>query len=359
MRQGIQRGATAPWTWGLSLLLALGAWPAHAATLLAEVSASRDLWAWSLLGDVALREDATFLTFGYSGVRPDPDTALSHQLSLGVDQLLGEHWLLSGAVSMGLPKASLTPLAREFPRLGLPALDARTSYSSQGALLALAYDSGGLSDVEFGADASVGLTRYPLSRQIITRLGTNEPRVAFERVERLWVMRPSLGARLRLGTRWELGLRGGLYLYSEDPLSAGQFTAQEQQALTERYAEVSEDRVLEGTFRDRLFRDLGTALADRMTAVNAVTGFPSAPARFDVKPSLTWKPGMVVRGQLTYAFTQYVPGQGVGHVLSTRWTLRLAESFRLWASVALQADVLEEGETLRTGLLSLGSEYTF
>ncbi len=44
-----------------------------------------------------------------------------------------DHWLVSGALHAGLPKNTFTPLARERPRLGLPALAARTSYSSQGA----------------------------------------------------------------------------------------------------------------------------------------------------------------------------------------------------------------------------------
>jgi hypothetical protein len=40
-------------------------------------------------------------------------------------------------------------------------------------------------------------------------------------------------------------------------------------------------------------------------------------------------------------------------------SLRLAEPFRMWASVAVQADVPEDGSPLRTGLATLGMEYTF
>jgi hypothetical protein len=356
VRQGTRKAAC---PWGLTLLLALGALPARAGTLVAEVSASRDFRAWALLGDVELSQDETFLTFGYSGVRPEPGTAPSHQLSLGVDHSISTHWLVSGMVNVSLPKATFTPLAREMPRLNLPALAARTSYSSQGILLSAGYDSGGLSDVEYGVDLSAGLSRYPLRRQLLTRRGTNAPNVVFQRVEKLVVLRPSLGGRLMLGTHWELGLRGGLYLYSDDPLSAGQFSAEEQQALADRYAQVAEDRELEATFVEQLYRDLGAVVAGRLTEVNAVSGFPSAPARFDVKPSLTYRFSTAIRGQLSYAFTQYVPGQGVGHVLATRWTFRLAESFRLWAAIALQADVPEDGSSLRTGLATLGTEYTF
>jgi hypothetical protein len=205
----------------------------------------------------------------------------------------------------------------------------------------------------------LGVTRYPMRRALILRRTGEEPRIAYEREERLGVLRPSLGARLRLGTYWEVGLRGSLYLYSEDPLSAGQFSPEEQQALADRYAQVAEDRPLEREFVERLYRDLGSTVASRLAEVNAVTGLPSAPVQFEVKPSVTWRLGPIIRWQLSYAFARYVPGQGVGHVVSTRWTFRLGEPFRLWASLALQVDVLPEATPLRTGLGSLGAEYSF
>lgn len=359
MRQGIRRGGCPLTHYALGLLLALGALPATAATLTAELSASKDTRALTLLGDLELSQDTTFLTFGYSGLRPQPDTAVSHQLSLGLDHAFSDHWLVSGTVLAALPKVTQTPLAAERPRLGLPALAARTSYSSQGLALSAGYDSGGLSDVEYGLDASVGLTRYPLRRALVTHVGENAPNVAFRHEEVLGVLRPSLGGRLMLGGDWELGLRGGLYLYSEDPLSAGQFTEEEQQALAERYAQVAEDRALQGEFRARLYRDLGTSVAGRLSDVNAVSGLPSAPARFDVKPSVSYRFSAKVRGQLSYAFTRYVPGQGQGHVLGTRWTFRLGEPLRMWAAAALQADVPEAADPVYTGLLTLGAEYTF
>ena len=358
MRQGIRREGRSLLTGSLCLLLTLGALPVHAATLIAELSAGRDARAWTLLGDVELRENATFLTFGYSGLRPGPDTALTHQLSLGVDQALSDHWLLSGSLIAGLPKSTFTPLAREFPRLGLPALGARTSYSSQGLALSVGYDSAGLSDVEYGLDAGLGLTRYPLRRALFTRQAGEAPQILFRREERLGVLRPSLGGRLLLGD-WELGLRGGLYLYSGDPLSTGQFSQEEQQALAERYAQMGTDRQLQGEFLERLYRDLGTAVSGRLAEVNFTAGLPSAPARFDVRPSVTYRFNATVRAQLSYAFTRYVPGQGLSHLLATRCTVRLGEPVRLWASVALQADMAEDIGSVSTGLATLGAEYTF
>jgi hypothetical protein len=359
MRQGIRRGGRPLARCALGLLLTLGALPATAATLTAELSASKDTRALALLGDLELSKEQTFLTFGYSGLRPQPDTAVSHQLSLGLDHALNNHWLVSGTVLAALPKETFTPLALERPRLGLPALAARTSYSSQGLALSAGYDSGGLSDVEYGLDVGLGLTRYPLRRALLTRSGETAPTVAFHHEEVLGVLRPSLGGRLMLGAAWELGLRGGFYLYSEDPLSAGQFSEEEQQALAERYALVGEDQALQGEFLQRLYRDLGTSVAGRLSDVNAVSGLPSAPARFDVKPSVSYRFSANVRGQLSYAFTRYVPGQGHGHVWGTRWTFRLGEPLRMWAAAALQADAPEQVDPIYTGLLTVGAEYTF
>jgi hypothetical protein len=168
-----------------------------------------------------------------------------------------------------------------------------------------------------------------------------------------------VGARLLLGAHLELSLRGGLYLYSDDPLSTGQFSEEEQQALANRYAQVAEDRQLQSAFVEQLYRDLGASVAGRLAEANAGTGLPSAPARFDVRPSVTWRFNDTVRGQFSYAFTQYVPGQGYAHVLGTRWTFRLGKPFRLWAALALQADILPETPPIRTGLATVGAEYSF
>ncbi|WP_164018428.1 hypothetical protein [Pyxidicoccus trucidator] len=350
---------------------ALAARPALAepgdVTASVEASAGRGYRAWSFLGDVELREDTTFLTLGYTAARPEAGTAPTHQLSLGVDHLLGTHWLVSATASLGLPKSTLTPLSPERPRLSLPAVDARTGYASQALLLSAAWDSAGFSDVEYGLDTSLSFTRYPLSREVgvLTRTGAT---LRFVREDLLWVARPSLGGRLLLGTRWEVGLRAGLTLYSQDPLTAGQFTDEETAELARRFETALEARRAMLGLRTRVNRDLGTGVARRVSDLNATTGIPTAPSRFDFKPSLTWRPGRVVRGQLSYAFTRYVAGEGLSHVLATRWTVRLGGSARVWAAVALQEDRREplEGEAdagepsrVRSGLMTVGGEYTF
>ncbi len=343
---------------GSALALLLAPPSAHAGSVMAEASAGGRQRTWTLLGDVELREDETFLTLGYTGARTESDTALSHQLSAGVDHALNEHWLLSGLLNVGLPKTSLTPVAPERPLLGLPALVTRTGYHSLGAQLAAAHESAGFSDVEYGFDVGLGLTRYGLRREVLTREDGRNASL-YRQNEPLFLVRPSVGARLMLFEDWELGLRGGLYLYSGDPLSAGQFSQEELAEVLRRYANAAEGRnLLTELFRRRV-RELSVDLAGRMLGVNALTGIPSAPARFDVKPSVTYHFNARVRGQLSYAFTRYVPGQGYTQVLGTRWTWKPAKAFRLWAALALQSDH-PEGETpQRSGLVTLGTEYTF
>jgi hypothetical protein len=325
---------------------------------MAEASAGGGLRTWTLLGDLELRRDETFLTLGYTGARTRSDTALSHQISAGVDHALSEHWLLSGLVSVGLPKTSITPLAPERPLLDLPALFARTGYGSLGVQLAAAYDSAGFSDVEYGLDVGLGLTHYGLRREILTRR-EGHTEALFRQEDPLFLARPSLGARLILLDTWELGLRGGLYLYSGDPLSAGQFTPAESEEVLRRYASTVEGRNSVRDYARRRIRELAVDLAGRLLGANALTGFPSAPALFDLKPSVTYRFSSRVRGQISYAFTRYVPGQGYAHVLGTRWTWRPADAFRLWASLSLQSDHPEGEEPLLSGLVTLGTEYTF
>ncbi|RKH92231.1 hypothetical protein D7Y13_37605 [Corallococcus praedator] len=345
----------------VAVLGMLGAGPARAegadSSLTVEASAGRGYGLWSLLGDVGVSE-ATFLTLGYTGARPEAGTAATHQLSVGVDHLAGEHWLLSGIVSLGLAKGSDTELSQERPRLNVPGLTARTGYGSQGVQLAAGYDSAGFHKVEYGLDASLGLHRYPLRRQLLT-VSDGTPHVRYAQEDLLWVARPTLGARLLWDGRWELGLRGGFSLYSEDPLTAGQFTDAEKATLESQLEGRAAARLALAGLRRRQLRDLGAAVTRRMADVNAGTGFPSAPTRFDVKPSLTWRLNPALKGQVSYAFTRYVPTQGVAHVLASRWTVRLGDPVRVWASVALQRDVPEDLPAEVSGLLTLGGEYTF
>ena len=367
MRQGIpdRQGARAPRGWsrvGAALVL-LGAWGAWAAggssALMAEASAGGTQRTWTVLGELELRRDRTFLNVGYTGVRTTEDDALSHQLSAGVDHALTEHWLLSGLLTGGLPKASTTVLAPARPALGLPALDTRNSYSSVGVQLAASYDSAGFSDAEYGLDLGLGLTGYGLRREMLARDKDSAAHTLSQAKDQLLLARPSLGGRLLLHDVWELGLRGDYYVYSEDPLSVGHFTPDEFEQVLRRYADSSEaSSAVLSSIRRRL-KAMAADLTGRLQGLNALTGFPSAPVSFDLKPSVSYRFGSRVRGQLSYAFSEYVSGQGYVHVLGTRWTWRPLKPLRVWAALALQSDHPQDEPVQRSVLVTLGSEYTF
>jgi len=126
-----------------------------------------------------------------------------------------------------------------------------------------------------------------------------------------------------------------------------------------RYTNAAEGGTSVKNYTQHRIKELATDLSGRMLGVNALTGFPSAPALFDVKPSLTYRFSKKVRGQLSYAFIRYVTGQGFAHVVGTRWTFRLTDSFRLWASLSLQSDHPPAVAPVSSGLATLGSELTF
>ena len=220
MRDGMPRGRG-----GALLALLLGS-VAHAGggSVMAEASAGGEQRTWTVLGDVEVRRETTFLTLGYAGARPGREESVTHQLSAGVDHGLNEHWLLSGVLNGGVPKTTTTPLAPARSALGLPALEVRGGFSSLGVQLAASYDSAGFSDREYGVDLGLGLTRYGLGRELRTRTREGDTETLSEAREALVLARPSLGGRLLLDDVWELGLRGSFSLYSEDPLSVGDFS---------------------------------------------------------------------------------------------------------------------------------------
>ena len=357
MRQGLRecalRGCVLLGLWVASVARAAGG------SVQAEANVGGAQSAWTLLGDVELRRDETFLALGYAGARLSSDEALSHQVSVGVDHGLSEHWLVSGLLTGGLPKTTTTRLARARPALGLDALDTLSGHGSLGIQLAASYDSAGFSDVEFGVDLGLGLTGYHLRRQLLTRDGRTDTGTLAAGQDTLLQARPSVGARLMLYDAWELGLRGSFSFYSEDPLTAGQFSPEELEQALRRYVGSAEANAATRNFLRRRALVLAGDLTGRLQGLNALSGFPSAPVLFDLKPSVTYRFSSRLRGQLSYTLTAYVPGQGFVQVLGTRWTVRVGKPWRLWAAVALQSDHPQGDKPQRSALLSLGSEYTF
>ena len=313
--------------------------PADASSLLTEMTVGRGWISGSLLGDLSLIEDRLFLTTGYTGARPGPGAPLSHQLALGADWTPGTRWLLSTTASLSPRSAQSVPITR--------ALEFRATNASSGVTLATAFDSAGLSFFEYGFDASLGLTGWTFTREYRTTENS------FLKVDRLAMWRPSAGAVVILDGRTELSVRGAYYAYSQDPLTAGRITEEERMALERRFA----TQIARSGAEDVLAAYLLQTLGGRLLEADAVSGLPTAPLHWEARASATRRFGERWRGQLAYTYARYVPSQGYGQVISTRWTLRASEAIELWMALALQIDAPENAPRTGAGLLTVGAQF--
>lgn len=336
----------------VALASLLVAQDARAVTLLTEATAGRNFWGVSLLGEVELSEDETFLTVCYGSSRTAGTTSRSHQLCAGVDHLLDRHWLVSANVSWSPEVATQTPITRR--------LVFRSFNSSMGATVGVAYDTAGISDLELMVDGALSTTLYALPRQfvLLSDEAGGEPRVLHQvsaRDSNLPTLRPSLGITALLGFATELSLRGSLSLYFGDPLTAGQITRDELEVL----AGFAQTQARSRDLSDQLAQYLFQSLSGQLLQANATTGMPAAPTWFELRPGVAHSFGLTVRGEVTYTFIRYVPTQGMGHVLSTRWSYQPLDALRLWGALAVQRDLLPDAEGLSSVLATLGVQYTF
>jgi hypothetical protein len=347
---------------------ALVALPASATSVSSEVSAGKGIFAFNLLGDIELRPDETYLTLSYGlskaplvesstleGV-PPLNPAASHLLSVGADHALSRSWMLTGGASFGVPSVDrivLNPNA--LPTSQVTLLSSRTSL---GLSLGAAYDSAGLSNLEYGFDASVSATGHRLGR------GVNLGGRLYGRQEQLGVLRPSAGAMLLVKDDTELSARGSYFLYSADPLTTGRFTEEELLRIEDGFL-ASAQRLgadLATTTRNMLF------LEERMVQADAVGGFASAPVWVEARLSVAHRFSRLIKGQLSYTFDRYVPTQGHAHILSTKWTFRTGDHLRFWGALAVQRDEPLDRPAERAegdpspqtyGLATFGLEYSF
>ncbi len=329
------------------IAVALLAPKAHAHSASAEVTAGGGYFGLSLLGELELVKDQTFLTGGYAGARPSPYSVFAHLLTVGVDHALPSGWLLAANLSGGPP--AITPVT-----LG-PELTYKSITSSLGANAVAAYGSGGFGFFEYGFDVGAGVTAHWLARALEGRFGTARRRSV------VTVLKPQLGVTAILDLDTELSLRGGYWLYSEDPLKAGELSDAELDRLLAAATALAERR----QFTEEQKQAALSHFSDRVGEASAVSGLPAAPLWFEVRFSAAHRFTRRVRGQLGYTFDRYVPTQGHAHVVSTRWTVRFGEALKLSFAAALQIDVLpppdgeQPAKPLASGLLTAGAEYAF
>lgn len=292
----------------------------------------------SVFGDFELVKETTFLSVCYNGARSE-GFALSHQFCAGVEQQLSPHWLGLGLVGIGLPSTNSVELSDR--------IVFRSINSSLQGSLAAAYDSAGFGDLEYGFDLGLGATSYRMVRELsVDGRAKRSP-------ANLTSLRPTVGGALVAWLDTELGLRASYFLYTSNPLTAGRFTEAELRLIENKLAALAAAELL-----DRRPRDL-SQLAAKLGEVDALTGFPSAPLQWELRPSLTHRFNRFVRGQISYTWDRYVPTQGNAHVFATRWTFRVAEPVRLALALAIQVDLPEESPPDTSGLTTAGVEYTF
>lgn len=347
--------------WALAVLAVfglLGSTPAGAVSLLVEGTASQQVTSLSVMGELELIKDRTFLTacVGSSRSEPlaitstaDPQTVSlprTTQLCLGLDHGLTDHWRVS---LMGSASPRVTSQVQVFSRPY--SLVYRSQTGSAGATVGVSYDSASpLDDVQWGVDLGVALNGYSLSHQWIS---------AFQTVRypsTLGSLRPTAGVLLALGDT-EIQLRGSYTLYSKDPLSVGAVTVEELQSAVKATAPAGTLLRLASLNLD--FSSFLQLAGTRLMAMDAVSGLATAPVQLELRPAVQRRFTSWLRGQVGYTYDRYVPGAGYAHVGSTKWTITFNDHFQSWVAAAAQWDVPEGVPPQVYGILTLGVEVSF
>jgi len=328
---------------------------ARAVSLIAETTGGRGLLGLSLLTDIPLVEDRTYLTLCYAGSRGE-GLPITHQFCAGVDHAINDQWIASGTVSLSPRSAVKFPITTSYPLITY-----QSTNSSLGANAVVAYNSDPLSPQQLGFDAGLAVTAYSLPHQWVftTAAGRTVP---YPVKSAFLLARPSLGALWVVNYATELSLRGAYYFYrGDDPATAGRISQAEIDAILSelRAPATSFGTALQTQLADATSEYLYNEAGGRILAADAVSGLAAAPLLFEIRPAIAHRFTSWLRGQLGYGFERYVPGQGYAHVLSTRWTVRPSDSFRFWSALALQLDFLPGSAPRPSGLLTVGAEYTF
>jgi len=342
--------------WVVALVAVLGALPAGAVSLVTEVTGARPFTAISLMGELELVKDRTFLTGCFSSMRSAPleitgpgtdpetiDIPRSNQLCLGLDHGFDDHWRVS---VMG----SLTPrVTSQVEMLPRPTLIFRSRSSGAGATLGVAYDSAGLEEVQWGADLGVAANGYGFSHDWISVLRTIHYQSS------LYSLRPSAGVLVAVGDT-VVQLRAGYTFYSQDPLTAGA-VSDDELARMDAYFQ----RLMDASKYFGLNEQYASALeaSNRLMATDALSGLATAPVQLELRPTLQHRFARWLKGQVGYTYDRYVPGAGYAHVASTKWTVAFGDHVQTWAAASAQVDVPGTVPPQLYGILTLGVEVTF
>lgn len=286
---------------------------------------------------------------------PKVTTTANHLLSAGVDLSPHKSWIFSllGQFSpRSVESATINSGAALTERLVM-----MTSHRSAGGVASVVFDSAGDSNFELGLDASVGFTWNELGRKVtFARFTLYEAPNAS-----LFVTRPTLGASVLIAQVLTIGVRAGYTFYTPpDPLTVGKFAPQDLEALDEQLKAATERLAVDV---DRA-RGAADAVLSRLTMFNAMSGYPYAPVRFDLKSSVKAKFSPRFALQLAWTYLRYVETQGFGNVLALRGQFRFGGGWRAWVAVSAQLDATvdrpsQSSDWAGTGHLTLGAEFAF
>jgi hypothetical protein len=262
--------------------------------------------------------------------------------SAGVDWEATDNWTLGFTVDVS-PQSTISSNARVPLTTGTgDALIQATSSNASVELLA-AYDTAGISDLEWLFTGNITLGRFETVQRIAaaqradgTSLSEADLRTECSPLrsrchpllpaidglsDELRSARISAGALATVQTHTDLGLTADYYLYPDDPANVGVFPI---------------------------------AAVGRFGA-----GAPIAPLQWLVRPEVAHRFGafsLKLWGQAG----RYVAEVGQGTAgLGLKAQYRFSRSFRAWISARGQRDVASSGQVSRTGLLALGAAYRF
>ena len=342
-----------------AVLLAAGAAFAVEGAASAELTVGRQV-ALNATVELSPWLDHLWLVAGY-GFLKSPDlaatdttprvpTAVSHLFSGGLD-LSPVRQLTFSVLAQGSPRAG-----ERVPLNLADTVALTTTRQSAGGTAMLIFDSGGDSAFEFSIDAGAGFTWNQLTRTLnvgpLTRI----------RSEPLFVTRPTVGLSAILKEATTVSVRAGYAFYSADPLQVGRLTDADLAAL-EQAVGAAAQRV--STDVELSQAALETALA-RLTAFDAVSGYPYAPVRFDLRAAVSHRFGERFTGQASWSYLRYVPGQGFGNVLGLKGTVKFSSRWRAWVSGSLQLDQTVDfpktnpgARVLASGNVGAGAELSF
>jgi len=262
--------------------------------------------------------------------------------SAGLDWEATENWTLGLTLDLS-PESTISSNAQVLLQAGTGDALIRATSSNASVELLAAYDTAGVSDLEWSFTGAIGLGRFQTMQRIDaaqrsdgTALQSSDLRSECAPLrsrchallpaidglsDELRSARISAGALATFQADTDVGVNADYYVYADDPANVGVFPI---------------------------------AAVGRFGA-----GAPIAPLRGLVRPMVAHRFGafsLKLWGQGGRYVTEV--GQGTAGV-GLKAQYRLSHSFRAWISASGQRDVAASGQVSRTGVLAVGVAYRF